>query len=515
MSEVKDEIELLVSGTRFEGSPMIACSAATGQGLQELRAQIECVLQRSADAGRDERRRSAYFRLPVDRVFLLQGHGLIVTGTALGGEVRVGDQVRCLPGGQLFRVRSVQVHNETVGMARWGQRIALNLTGHEKPSIERGDVICHEQLTMTTDRFDASIEVRTTAKAGLASHQRVRVYLGTAERMGKLILLGSDDTLGPKGSALCQLALTGPLVAMRGDRFVIRDETARRTLGGGVVIHPLARRYRRREVGLLDRLETLRNGSLADALGVLLAESDQFAAPVLPLHQMLNVPAGEVHAQLARMGTVTAFAVDGELLYSTAEKWLRVRARILQLLERYHAARPLSPGMEMEAVRDALDVQVPPRVFRVVVERMESEGSIVREGSLLRLPTHRVQLRDVERTMADRVAALVGRERFAPPDLAQIEREVGASRATLADVLRVMEREQSIVRVSPELYFASSAIEEVKGALHRHLSDRAEITPATFRDLFGTTRKYAIPLLEYLDREGVTIRMGDARRLKR
>ena len=515
VSEVKDEIGLLLSGSRFDGSPMIPCSVATGQGLRDVREQIERTLQKLDEAGRDDRMRSRAFRLPVDRVFLLQGHGLIVTGTALSGEVRVGDQVRCLPGGQLFRVRSVQVHNEAVGTARWGQRVALNLTGHEKPAIVRGDVICHEEITMTTCRFDASIEVRTDAKSGVKNHQRVRVHLGTAERIGTLILLGQDQKLAPRQSAFCQLALTDPLVAMRGDHFVIRDETAQRTLGGGIVIHPLAHRHRRNEVGLLHRLERLQNGPLADALTVLLVDGGEFASSVSPLQQILNAPASDVHAQLAQMAGVTTFDLDGELLYATNEKWLSVREQVLQLLGAFHASQPLAPGMEMEAARDRLDVDIPPRLFRAVVERMEADGSVARDGSLLRLPTHIVRLRDDERTLADRVAALVGREPFAPPDLRQIEREVGVSRVRLGEVLRVMEREQSIVRVASDLYFASGTIENVKSALYQHLSGTGDITPATFRDLFGTTRKYAIPLLEYLDREGFTIRVGDTRRLKR
>jgi selenocysteine-specific elongation factor len=514
VAEVNDEIRALVAGSRFDRAPVIRCSVATGQGLRDVREQIERTLQRLAEAGRDDGMRVRDFRLPVDRVFLLQGHGLVVTGTALSGEVRVGDQVRCLPGGQLFRVRSVQVHNETMGAAGRGQRVALNLTGHEKPSIERGDVICHEQITMTTSRFDASIEVRTTAK-GVKNHQRVRVHLGTAERIGTLILLGTDQWPRPRQSAFCQLALTDPLVAMRGDHFVIRDQTAQRTLGGGIVIHPLAHRHKRSEAGLLGRLDRLQNGSLADGLTVLLADNGEFASSVSPMHQILNVPASDVRAQLAQMPSVTSFDLDGELLYTSGEKWRSVTEQIVHLLQAFHAAQPLSAGMEMESVRDRLDVDIPPRLFRAVVERMAADGLVARDGSLLRLPTHIVRLKEDERTLADRVAALVGREPFSPPDLKQIEREVGVSGVRLGEVLRVMEREQSIVRVSSDLYFASGTIEKVKSALYQHLSASGDITPATFRDLFGTTRKYAIPLLEYLDREGFTIRVGDTRRLRR
>jgi selenocysteine-specific elongation factor len=523
VADVKGEIGALISGTRYDGSPMIPCSVVSGEGLDALRARIADMLQALSGSGREG---AGLFRLPVDRVFLLHGHGLVVTGTALGGEVRAGDHVRCLPGGQSFRVRSVQVHNEPVSSAHRGQRVALNLTGHERPSIERGDVICDERLTMTTARCDARVELRPapgerrpsmrvegTATTAVRSHQRVRVHLGTAERMATLILLGPDRELGPTQSAFCQLALADPLVAMRGDRFIIRDETAQRTLGGGVVVDAFARRHARREAGLLDRLERLWNGSLADALAVTLAGSGQFALSVGPLCQMLNAPADGIQ-QVAAVSAVTTFSVDGETFYAANDRWSRLREHIVQSLAAFHAAKPLFPGMDMEAAREGLEVEINARLFRAVADRLDAESSIVRDGSVLRLPTHSVRLRDEDRMLTVRVAALVGREPFAPPDLKQIEQAVGLSRSRLAELLKVMERERSIVRVSSDLYFDSGAIEQVRAGLRRHLSGRGDITPATFRDLFGTTRKYAIPLLEYLDREGITIRVGDARRLK-
>ncbi|MFQ5902154.1 MAG: selenocysteine-specific translation elongation factor, partial [Candidatus Binatia bacterium] len=178
--EVEEEIRILTLGTSLEDSPIIPFSAVTGQGLSELRAQISQMLQSCKKPAP-----SGYFRLPLDRAFVLQGHGVIVTGTALSGEIKTGDRVRCLPGEQIFRVRNLQVHNRSVDTAGWGQRIALNLSGHEKASIARGHVICHEKLTLTSDRFDALLEVRPAATKGIKNHQRVRVHLGTAERLAK------------------------------------------------------------------------------------------------------------------------------------------------------------------------------------------------------------------------------------------------------------------------------------------------------------------------------------------
>ena len=507
---VEEEIAALTAGTMLEGSPAVAFSAVTGRGLDELRTRIQDAV---ASAGTSPP--EGYFRLPVDRVFVLQGHGLIVTGTALSGEVRVGDRVRCLPGDQQFRIRSLQVHNQPVDVATWGQRVAMNLAGQEKASIERGQVICHEKITEATTRFDARIEVRPTAADGIENHQRVRVHLGTAERLAALVLLDGRDSVGPREMAFCQLALKEPLVALRRDRFIIRDETAQRTLGGGVVLHPAAARHRRKEPLLKEKLAKLASDDLVAIVNVFLDDSETFAVSLPPLAQFLNTTEEHAAALVAPMQGIRMLTLDGETLYTTGSKWERLKNALTAALRDFHRDHPLMPGREMEDVRDGVAGGIAPRTFRIVLDQLEAERALVRDGSLLRLPDHVVRLREDEQGMAGRIRALLAQTPMTPPDVKQIERDLGVAAAKLVEVLRVLERERAIVRVSPDLYFLRDSIDTVKADLQRHLSERSEITPATFRDLFGTTRKYAIPLLEYLDREGITIRVGDSRRLKR
>lgn len=507
--EVDEQIRILVAGTALEGSSVVPFSFVTGAGLDELRAQISQLAER---AGKSQP--PGYFRLPVDRVFVLQGHGVIVTGTALSGEIRVGERVRCLPGDQLLRVRSLQVHNQSVEVATWGQRVAINLTGQEKPSIARGQVICHEKITLATDRFDARLEVRPMAEAGVKNHQRVRVHLGTAERLATLILLEERETVGPRQSAFCQLALSEPLLAMRRDRFIIRDETAQRTLGGGVVIHPWAAKHRKREPGLREKLARLASDDSVALVTTFLDDSVSIAVPIGPLAQFLNAREDDAARQVERMPGIRVLSLEGENLYTTASKWERLNETVAAALRAFHRDHPLSPGMEMEEVRDRLTGQPSPRLFRAIVETLEAEHAVARDGSLLRAPDHVVRLRDDEQSIADRIKALLAQTPLMPPDVKQIERELGIARPKLGEVLRVLERERAVVRVAPDLYFLGDSVDRVKNGLRRHLSERSDITPSTFRDLFGTTRKYAIPLLEYLDREGVTVRVGDTRRLK-
>ena len=509
IQDVEEEIRILTLGTLLEDSPILPFSAVTGQGLGELRDQISQMLRASKKPAP-----SGYFRLPVDRAFVLQGHGVVVTGTALSGEIKNGDRVRSLPGDQTFRIRNLQVHNRSVNAAGWGQRIALNLSGQEKASIGRGHVICHEKLTRTSDRFDAFLEVRPAATKGIKNHQRVRVHLGTAERLAKLILLSSKEKAEPNESTYCQVTLTSPLLVLRGDHFIVRDETAQRTIGGGIVVHPWARKHKRREPELQEKLESLQTKDLPGLTEGFLDESDDFALPLDPIYQFLNLSEKEIRDQIDQMKTIRTFSAEGEKVYTTEKKWQGLKENILKALQDFHSSHPLVPGMDMEEIRVKLPYSISSRLFRVLVEILAAEKIAARDGNLLRLPHHRIHLRDEEKSLVEKITRLLGNNPLAPPELKQIEKELGIGRGKLTEVIRVMERDRSIVRVATGLYFLPDYIDKVKGVLYKYLSDNPEITAATFRDLLGSSRKYTIALLEHFDREGITVRIGDARRLR-
>jgi selenocysteine-specific elongation factor len=508
-AEVTHDIIRLAAGTLLEGSPVVPVSAVTGEGLDGLVAAIADGLRHI-----DRTPPSGYFRLPVDRVFVLHGHGLVVAGTALQGEVRAGDRLRSLPGDQLFRVRSVQVHGEPVDRATWGQRVALNLAGQERPAIERGHVLCDERLTMTSDRFDAVVEVRPTSTASIRNHQRVRVHMGTAERLGKLIVVGSGHEIAPGDAAFCQLVVGARLLTLRGDRFIVRDETAQRTVGGGTVLHPWPPAHRRRDPTLEDRMQGLRADDAGELAERFLDGRPEFATPIAPLYHFLNRRAEEATERATANPAVRVLVQDAERLFTTDRKWSLVTTALLAALRQFHAAYPLQPGIDIEAVRERLPIPLTPRACRAIIGQLEAERVVAREGNLLRLPDHRVALPSEEQAAADRIRALLGRTPLAPPDPRQMSTELGLDGPRLLQVLRVLERERVVVRLAGDLYFLRQAIEDVTRGLREQFRESDEITPGMFRDRFQTTRKYAIPLLEYLDREGVTIRIGGTRRLR-
>ena len=444
---------------------------------------------------------------------MLQGHGVVVTGTARSGEIRTGERVRCLPGDQIFRVRSLQVHGESVEVAGWGQRVALNLTGPDTAEVARGHVICHEKISLASNRFDAYLEVRPAARKGIKNHQNVRVHLGTAERLGKVIILGERDNIEPKQSAYCQITLAEPILALRGDHFILRDETAQRTLAGGMVINPWARRHKRSD-DLQNKLEVLHRGDMTKLTEAFVEESEAFALPLESIYQFLNCREELIRSSIDKMKNIRAVNAEGEKVYTTESKWQRLKQQVTKILKDFHASHPLIPGMDMEELRGKLAYELSPKVFRVVVDGLNGERLIAKEDNLLRLAQHELRLGGQDKLLMERIKKLLGEQELAPPELKQIEKDAAAPRAKLIEVLRLLERERAIVKVATDLYFLSSCVDKVRNVLYKHLVEKGEISAAAFRDLLGSSRKYTIALLEYFDREGLTLRIGDIRRLK-
>ena len=509
LEEVEQEIRVLARGSSLESAPVVSFSLPDHKGLHQIRREIAAALDRC-----QKFRSGRYFRLPVDRAFSMPGIGLIVTGTALGGSVKPQDRVRCLPVGELFRVRSVQVHDRFVETASAGERVALNLTGPEAKPIARGDVICQEEITMTSTRFDAFLEVRPKGGIGVRNHQRLKLHLGTAERMATLILLGECERLVPKQSGYCQIALSTPVLAIRGDRFIIRDETAQRTLGGGVVLHPCARRHKRAEADVSRKLKLLHLGERADLAEFFIDESEDFAVSAMLLRQFLDCPHQDLTGELRERNTIRGLSVEGETVYTVERKWVAIREQLVLILRVFHTAHPFAAGMNMEEIRGKLCFRIIPKVFRALIDTLEAAGIVIRDRNLLRLVEHRVRLGEHEATIAREIKAALTASPLAPPGLKEIESKVGIAGTRLMEIIHILEREGTIVRVSPTLCFLREAVERVKEDLQKRLPAGGEITPTMFRDFFGTSRKYSIPILEYLDREGTTVRIGGTRKIR-
>lgn len=512
LAVVREEIEILLTGTTLEGAPIVAVSSVTGFGLDTLRQTIETQL-----AGYVRAAFPGYFRLPVDRAFVMHGHGVVVTGTAIGGAVRAGDMVRLLPSGEETRVRTVQVHGREVAEATHGQRVALNLAGVERTEVKRGDVVCDPRLDRVTDRIDAWVEIRPAAGRPVESHEVVRLYVGTAEAMGKLVLLDGRDALPPRQSGYAQLVLREPVQALRGDRFVLRNQSAQRTIGGGVVVHPFARRHRRGDTRFLSDLEELRHAATpAHIIGALMRLEPEFAVSPEFLAQTGNLAVDAVREVLRRDPSLRPLPdAANAAACTTAEKWQALRTAVLEALRQYHERNPLLPGLEMESLRMHIAPDLSLKIYRALLDALLSQGVIARgDSSTVRLPSHKVILKRDEEELGRRAEALISTGGVTPPDMKQIESTLGVPRPRLAPILQQLERQGKVVKIATDLYFAREHLERARALLREYAEAHGEINAATFRDLLGASRKFSISLLDYFDRTGFTLRVGDVRKLR-
>ena len=510
VEEVRSEIEILVVGTEFEDAPVVAISAHEGHGIDELRAVVVetlAAVERSGGTGP--------FRMPVDRAFVLKGHGIVVTGTGAGGDVVSGDELEVMPRGASVRVREVQVHGEAVERAFAGQRVALNLVGVERGDVARGDCVVAPGLASATERFDAAVEIRPLAGKGVRSHQNVRLYIGTREVLGRIIWLDGVDFVAPRERRYAQLVLQEPTIVFSGDRFVLRDETASRTLGGGIALVTRAHRHRGAEGELAPRLQVLETGSAAERLVVL---TDLVTTLGLtPAEAALGVGVDTAEALAA------ASASDGLVLLpdaasprfvASATRYARYLDGLVGVVAAFHEQHANLGGIEMERLRTSAGFDVDARLIRSVVDSLVEAGRLVRRGSTVALPGHAVSLPDADEQLAIRLLTAVRESAVMPPTLKQLEESLTVPVRRLSGVVAVLCERRELVKVSPELFYAREVIDDIESRLRGYFADEEAITAAGFRDMISASRKYSIPLLDYFDRSGLTIRNGDYRRLR-
>ncbi len=509
--DVREEIEILVDGTTLEGAPVLEVSSITGDGVTEL---LEAL--RGEVKSFEETPARGLFRMPVDRSFVIHGHGAVVTGTATAGSIEAGQQIRVLPGDLAARVRGVQVHGEEVARAQRGQRIALNLAGVEASELRRGQVICDAALESVTDRFDAFIELRPAVGKPLRRHSLVRLHAGTAEVMAKVLYLDGREQLAAKESAFVQLALREPVAAFGGDRFILREQTARKTIGGGVILYPFAERPRRRQDPRLPALTKLHQAdSDSRRLDALLDLQSTAVVTAHALAAAANLRITDVHAALKKAESLVRLPDGGSPeAYARTERWEELGAAIVRRTAAFHEENPRKAGMEMESLHSQLAGELPAKIFRIALQGLEKNGEIVRDGSVIRLPEHTVGLDQKQQKLAERVRELLEAGQLTPPDLAAICDQLETPAREIGFCIEQLEHAGHARRIDDKLAYTTGALEQVCEIIRQHVTDHGEIDARSLRDLIGASRKYSIALLTYFDRTGFTMRVGDVRKLR-
>ena len=493
------EIADTMQGMALAGAPIVPVSARSGQGLDKLRDVLSISLHEipaPPDLGRP--------RLPIDRVFTLSGFGTVVTGTLLDGRLRVGDEVEVQPGGLAGRVRGLQTHKTKRDTALPGNRVAVNLSGIDREALGRGQVVAARGVVRPTLRLDAHYRHLPDADAPLAHNAEVKLFLGAAEVTARARVIGGEH-IPPGAEGWLQLALVEPVAAVRGDRFILRRPSPGATLGGGHVLDPRpGRRHRRFRPDVVARFQALDRGAPDELLLAALARAG--ALPAATLLERAGLSADEGPPALDSLVAGGQIRVIGKTLVWPAH-WQELRERAASELTRYHTEAPLRPGMEREELRARL--QLSPPLFAALRDELLAMGAVVEAGPLLRLPDHAVRFSSEQEAAVARLRALCAAQGVNSPSVKECKALVGdALYFALVDLGQLRP-------LNDEVVYATPVYTDLIARLEGHLRQHGAITAADARDLLGTSRKYAIALLEHLDELRLTRRVGDRRELVR
>ncbi len=514
---VRLELEEFVAGSFLMGAPIISVSSRTGQGLEQLRGE----LLRLAEAvpAKDA---SRHFRLPIDRVFVMKGFGAVVTGTLVAGAVRKDSVVEVHPIQRRVRVRGMQVHGKAAGTALAGQRTALNLAGIEAGNLARGMILTDPGRFEVTQRVHTLFSLLPSAPP-LKNGARVHFHSGTAELIGKVLLL--DETTGketerklaPGESGYVEFRLSEPTLLLPGDRFIVRRFSPVITIGGGQVLDNWVPRQampmrspRRTETRKF--LKILEDGNRESIVLTVLGRTPGGFLRVEDLvvrTGWLPEECREIAGSLRKAGRVR-FLQEHPLWIADSSRLERLRGEAINLLERFHKENPLLPGISKEALRSRV-LSTHPQIGEAVLRQLVEQKQVVISGETVRLGTHKIVLKDEEEQSKRQIARAFEQAGLTTPSVKQVLGKLPIERKRAEKILQMLLQEGALVRVSEDLVFHAEAIRKLLRLLAGHKSKSNRITVGAFKDLAQVSRKYAIPLLEYLDRERVTRRAGDER----
>ena len=496
---VKAEVEDTLRGTSFEGCPMIGVSAYTGEGINDLKSNIDIILDET-----DVRKDLGRPRLPIDRCFTISGFGTVVTGTLIDGTLTVGQEIELAGSGQRARVRGLQSHKTKVDATDPGVRLAVNLSGLSKNEVERGEILTIPGWLKPTRRLDARLRMVKNAPHPLKHNQGVTFHLFTSEASARIRLLDANGLVaGQEGWV--QILLEEPLPVVKGDFFVIRSSED--TLGGGQIVDPNPRRrYRRFDDDVVERMMTLDQGSGED---IIISVAEQWGpCDLTALSQRSNLSREEVSYRVAELTedghliSLGDFSNDGDAVVYSAQGWAVIRSKITSALQLYHTQYPLRQGVPTQEIRSRLDLSQP--VYQRALVKLVEEGVVVDERQSLRLPDHEISLTPKMDQEASEYLDSLRKNPYSPPSDQKINPEL----------LGVLVDQDKVVRVGDGVIFDAVVYREMTGRIVQHLKDHGNITVAEARTMFNTSRKYILPLLEHMDQQQITRRTGDERILR-
>ena len=488
---VKEEVSRLLAPTTLSRSPIVAVSALTGEGLTELTSTIDRLLVSTPprrDIGRP--------RLPIDRVFTIVGSGTIVTGTLVDGSLSIGQEVEVIPGGLRSRIRGLQTHKACVDTAAPGSRVGVNLVGIAAAELQRGDILTIPGWLSPTTMLSVKLCLLPYLHRPLPHSTTVNFYTGSAQAVARVRLLEKEE-LRPGETGWAQLSLSNPVAIVRGDRFIIRSPEA--TLGGGEVLEPHTKRHRRLRPAVIENLKRRAQGTTEELIMAIL--ETQKPLGMADLSTQSGLPANELAptaVSLIEQGRVIGIGSGESTLLLTTAGWEKLTGQVTTVLKDYHRRFPTRPGMP----RAELSSRLKMGAHRpAILKRLLDDGAFIEDDTAIRLPTHQVQLTQVQQAQIADFLKSLAENPYTPP----------SSLIPEADLLNLLVARHQVIKVSAEVVFSLQAYNEMVAKITAHLKETGGVTVAEVRDMFKTSRKYALALLEYLDGEKITRRLGDRR----
>ncbi|MCL4562854.1 MAG: selenocysteine-specific translation elongation factor [Chloroflexi bacterium] len=505
---VESDLRTAVQGTVLEGAPLIRVSARTRVGLAELVDVLAANLAQTPerpDLGRP--------RLPVDRVFSMPGFGTVVTGTLSDGKFQVGEEVEVLPSGLKGRIRGLQTHNQKEETALPGSRTAINISGIDASAIRRGEVVAHPGKYIPTRRLDVQFRLLPDASGPLKHSSEVKLFIGATEVLGRVRTLGLEE-IKPGGTGWLQLELREPVIALRGDRYILRRPSPGETLGGGLVVNPHPdERHKRFDDEVLRQLNAYLEGSPDEILlQVSEALGPASVRDVIQKSRLEEKSADAALQELIGRGFILLIkeemaGAEKERLIISLSRWKAAVDLIDAELRAYHVAYPLRKGMPREELKSRM--KLAGRVFNAILELAKHEGLLVENGVFIRLPEHEIRLSARQQEQVDRLMARFRQDPFSPPTVKECQAEVGE------EVFNALIETNRLMQVSPDVVYLRDDYDRLIAEVRKHFEQNATLTVAEFRDKFHTSRRYALAFLEHADATGLTVREGDLRRLRK
>ena len=508
---VTDDVRTFFSGSFLEDAPLISVSSTTGDGIEEVRTILDSLV-----AASDFSDPHGPFRLPIDRVFTMKGFGTVITGTAISGRIKTGEDLMIYPGRKSGKIRGIQVHNKDTGEAEAGHRTAINLQGLEREAIKRGDMAASMDCLQPSYLLDSTFLYLASNKKNYKNRSRVRVHLGTAEIMGRIVLLEAEE-LEPGAESNVQVLLEEQVGCWPGDRYVIRSYSPVYTIGGGMIYNGSPKKRKRfreenrqvfqiyrdnnpEEVALLHIRESGYNGLLLDRLAI---KMGQFGNRLKKTVQLLLSSRKVILIEQEKQRMVAADVYE------------KLRQKLNSTLAAYHEENPLKPGLPKEELRALLYRALDQRLFQFLLNDLRKKEAIALDGPLIRLADHRVSLKDEEQTLRRELETFYQQAGLAPPTIKEVMAKFSSYPVNLLkEVLAIMVRNEFLAKATEELYFHKPTLDALKEKLVAHLDNEGEIDMPAFKNLTGLSRKFSIPLLEYFDKTRITMRVGDKRILR-